>query len=127
MIKFFFGAAFIFIFIFSGLSYSQTIYQPMNLKAGFNFAAFTVKPSQTDAEFIASNPAILKIYTYNSAAGSFLSSGKGTLILLNAGRGYIIKSAAETDINIAETEVTALENISLKAGFNLTGFSKALT
>jgi len=127
MIKKFFSAAFILIFIFSGLSYSQTIQQTLNLKAGFNFVAFTVKPSQTASEFIASNPAVGEIYAYNSAAGSFLSSREGTLNSLNAGRGYIIKSASETAVNVSGTEITALETINLKAGFNLIGFSKALT
>lgn len=44
MIKKFFSAAFILIFIFSGLSYSQTIQQTLNLKAGFNFADFNSYP-----------------------------------------------------------------------------------
>lgn len=100
--------------------------QSLVLKNGFNFVGFTAQISLTAAQFKALNAAIEDVYLYSPAAGSFLSVQDGTLASLSAGKGYIVKisSAQDVSLNIAGAALSSIGNISLKAGFNLAGFSK---
>ena len=100
--------------------------QSMVLKNGFNFVGFTAQLSLTAAQFKALNSAIEDVYLYSPAAGSFLSVQDGTLASLSAGKGYIVKisSAQDVSLNVTGAELSLIGNISLKAGFNLAGFSK---
>jgi len=106
------------------IAYAQIDVGTYSLKAGFNFVSFGIKPSLTPAELKTQNPAITEIYGYSAASGSFLTAGEGTLASLNAGRGYIISANAPIQITVGGTAVPVIGNISLKAGFNLAGFSK---
>ena len=116
--------AIILTFVFFRHSYSQTTQQILSLKSGFNFIAFTVKPSQTPTELISQNPSIQNIYSYSASSGSFLSVSEGTLLTLNVGKGYIIKASSDIMLQITGVEVPTIGNILLKPGFNLVGFSK---
>ncbi len=98
--------------------------QTINLRTGFNFISFTLSPLVTPEAVIASNTAIEDIYQYSAAAGSFLSYSDGTLKNLYAGRGYIIKSRADTAVALEGEAVTAIGDIALKSGFNLIGVSR---
>ncbi len=98
--------------------------QIVTLKTGFNFVSFTVTPPATPAELILKNSNIEDIYLYSAAAGSFLSVSEGSLSTLAIGKGYIIKSKADTSITINGPPAAAIGDITLKKGFNLLGFSK---
>ena len=102
--------------------------QPLTLMPGFNFISFTVSLNNfTAAQLKSLNPAIDDIYLFNSSAGGFLSANNGELSLLGAGKGYIIKSSSNSDIALPVNggNFSGSGNISLKAGFNLIGFSRA--
>ncbi|HBC74286.1 MAG TPA: hypothetical protein DC017_05385, partial [Candidatus Wallbacteria bacterium] len=100
--------------------------QSLVLKNGFNFVSFTAQVSLTAQQFKALNAAIEDLYLYSPAAGSFLSVQEGTLASVSAGKGYIVKISSAQDISLSVTgaELSSIGNISLKAGFNLAGFSK---
>jgi len=119
-----FLAALILIFA-SGIAYGQVSPQALSLKQGFNFISFTVKPSQSASDMKTQNSFIEDIFSYSASAGSFLSVTEGTLTTLNAGRGYIIKASAASNLSAAGASPGVIGNITLKAGFNLAGFSKA--
>ncbi len=106
------------------IAYAQIDVGTYSLKAGFNFVSFGLKPSLTPADMKVQNPAITEIYGYSAASGSFLTAGEGTLTSLNIGRGYIISANAPVSLTVAGSGVPVIGNISLKAGFNLAGFSK---
>lgn len=118
--------ALVIVMMFFKLSYSQTVQQTINLKTGFNFVAFTLKPSITATDFISQNPSVQEIYSYNASSGSFLSVSDGTLLSLNVGKGYIIKASVDAIISVAGTDVPKVDNIGLKPGFNLIGISKSI-
>jgi hypothetical protein len=103
---------------------TSSVDQVISLKSGFNFVSFTVAPPVTPAELISKNSNIEDIYLYNASAGSFLSVSEGTLTSLAVGKGYIIKSKADTSITINGPPASTIGDISLKKGFNLLGFSK---
>jgi hypothetical protein len=108
------------------LAFAQTatIDQSISLKSGFNFVSFTVTPPATPSEFKSKDLNIEDIYLYSAAAGSFLSASEGTLTSLAVGKGYIIKSKADTSITINGPPAAIIGDITLKKGFNLLGFSK---
>jgi Tol biopolymer transport system component len=123
----FYGLLAIVVFFLAPFSFScAEAAQQIILKPGFNFISFTQTMTIGLAEFKSLSPAIEDIYLYNPAAGSFLSAGEGTLTSLGAGKGYIIKnsSAADITISVDGAALSTIGNISLKAGFNLAGFSK---
>ena len=103
---------------------SSSIDQIISLKSGFNFVSFTVTPPATTAELISKNSNIEDIYLYSAAAGSFLSVSEGSLTTLAIGKGYIIKSKADTSITINGPPAANVGDITLKKGFNLLGVSK---
>lgn len=103
---------------------SSSIDQIISLKSGFNFVSFTVTPPATPSELISKNSNIEDIYLYSAAAGSFLSVSEGSLTSLAIGKGYIIKSKADTSITINGPPAATIGDITLKKGFNLLGFSK---
>ncbi|OQA80792.1 MAG: hypothetical protein BWY32_00663 [bacterium ADurb.Bin243] len=98
--------------------------QVIALKSGFNFVSFTVTPPATTAELISKNSNLEDIYLYSATAGSFLSASEGSLTKLSIGKGYIIKSKADTSVTINGPPAGTIGDISLKKGFNLLGFSK---
>lgn len=98
--------------------------QAISLKEGFNFVSFTIKPTLSPIDLKQQNSAISEIYTYSASSGSFLSISDGTLLTLNVGKGYIVKTSAAVNLNVAGSEVTTIGNINLKTGFNLIGISK---
>ena len=104
-------------------AFAQTA-QQLKLKAGFNFVSFTIVPSVTLTEFKTQNTSIEDIYLFSAAAGGFLSFSDSTLTSIGAGKGYIIKSTADATIDLSGTALSTINNINLKAGFNLAGFSK---
>ncbi len=104
---------------------SSSIDQIISLKSGFNFVSFTVTPPASPSEFKSKDSNIEDIYLYSAAAGSFLSVGEGSLTTLSVGKGYIIKSKADTSITINGPPAAAIGDITLKKGFNLLGFSKS--
>ena len=115
---------------FMGIALAQTTTgqsQTMDLKSGFNFVSFTVKPNFSAADFKGRNAAIQEIYSFNATSGSFLSVSEGTLISLMAGKGYIVKTSAPAVLNITGDAVQTVGTLNLKAGFNLIGISKAVT
>ena len=103
---------------------AQSVSQTISLKAGYNFAALTVKPSLTPPMIKSQNSAIEDIYAFSAAAGSFLSVSEGTLNIFNPSAGYIIKSKSDAALTVAGTAIPSTGNINLKSGFNLIGFSK---
>ncbi len=107
-----------------GTAFAQSSPQALSLKQGFNFIAFTLKPSLAPAQFKSQFSSVDEIYSFSAASGSFLSVSDGTLTTFNAGRGYIIKANAAASITVDGSAVSTLGNISLKAGFNLIGISK---
>lgn len=109
----------------SSSAFAQTS-QTLTLKPGFNFVSFTTSISLTPASFKALNASIEDVYLFSAAAGSFLSANEGTLTSLAAGKGYIVKSSASSNISVSVsgTALSTVGNISLKSGFNLVGFSK---
>jgi len=111
---------------FFNIVLAQTPYN-LTLKPGFNFISFTNSLSITPSELKSQNTSIEDIYLFSPSAGSFLSHSEGTLSTLSAGKGYIIKSNATANItiNITGLEITTINPINLKAGFNLVGFSQA--
>ena len=98
--------------------------QIIELKTGFNFVSFSAVPPVKISDFKKLSASIEDIYLYSAAAGSFLSAGEGTLTSLSTGKGYIIKSIADTSITINGPPAGAIGDITLKKGFNLLGFSK---
>jgi len=98
--------------------------QAITLRSGFNFVSFTVTPPAKPSELISKNSNIEDIYLYNAAAGSFLSVSEGTLASLAVGKGYIVKSRADTSVTINGPPAATIGDITLKKGFNLLGFSK---
>jgi hypothetical protein len=114
------------VFILFSCAAAQSASQLVTLKPGFNFVSFTITPSLTQQQLKALNSAIEDIYLFNAAAGSFLSVNEGTLTSLSAGKGYIVKSSAgsDTTISVPGDPLAATNNINLKQGFNLVGFSK---
>ncbi|HOT74798.1 MAG TPA: chitobiase/beta-hexosaminidase C-terminal domain-containing protein, partial [Candidatus Wallbacteria bacterium] len=111
------------ILLLTAPAYAQTS-QPFALKDGFNFVSFTVNPTVTPAQLRSSYSSVSDIYLYNAAAGSFLSAAAGELTSLSAGKGYIIKSSGAASISVNGTSLSSVNVITLKTGFNLTGFSK---
>ncbi|HPG59066.1 MAG TPA: hypothetical protein PKW98_14695, partial [Candidatus Wallbacteria bacterium] len=112
--------------IFSSQVSAQTESQSLILKPGFNFISFTVTISITPQQLKQFSSYVEDVYLYSAAAGSFLSVNEGTLTTIAAGKGYIIKSAsAETlTLTIPGSLLANVNNITLKPGFNLVGFSK---
>lgn len=106
---------------------SAQITNDITLKPGFNFISFTNLITLNPSEFKALNASIEDIFLFSSSAGSFLSASEGTLSNLSAGKGYIVKSNASTDIKISFTggAITSIDPINLKTGFNLVGFSQS--
>jgi len=100
--------------------------QPITLKQGFNFISFTLNPDVNAAGLKQQNSVISEIYLYSAAAGSFLSTFDGTLVSLNAGKGYIIQANAGATITVSGTTPSSIGNMTLKAGFNLMGISKTI-
>ena len=98
--------------------------QSFSLKDGYNFVSFTINPSVTPSQLKSSTSVISDIYSYNAAAGSFLSAVAGELTSLGAGKGYIIKTSGAATASAAGTTLSSVNVITLKAGFNLVGFSK---
>jgi len=96
------------------------------LKPGFNFVSFKTAVSLSPSQFKALDSSIEDIYLFSAAAGSFLSANEGTLSSLAAGKGYIVKNSASSNISVTVSggELSSIGNIALKAGFNLVGFSK---
>ncbi len=108
-----------------GFAHAQQASQTLNLKQGFNFISFTVKPGSAPSEMKNGNWQIEDIFSFSPASGSFLSVSEGNLVSLSAGRGYIIKTASAFSLNVSGTSVTLSSTAALKAGFNLIGVSKA--
>jgi len=106
------------------ISFAQTS-QQISLKTGFNFLSFTLSALPAAAELKNQNPSIEEIYSYSPAAGSFLTLGEGTLTSLAPGKGYIVRANSASVITVNGSALAPLNNISLKPGFNLTGFSRA--
>jgi len=105
--------------------FAQTQNQTLNLREGFNFVAFNVKPSITPAQMRDQNISIDEIYAYNASAGSFISASEGALTLLNSDKGYIVKTKASTNVIITgEVMVSNELAIPIKTGFNLIGISR---
>ncbi len=98
--------------------------QIVTLKTGFNFVSFTVTPPAKPSELISKNSNIEDVYLYSASAGSFLSVSEGTLTSLAIGKGYIVKSKADTSITINGPPAATIGDITLKKGFNLLGVSK---
>lgn len=123
------SVATIFIFIYGLFDpawlIAQSASQTLDLKQGFNFVSFVLKPDLTAQQLIAQNAGLKEIYSYNTASGSFLSAGDQTLTALSAGKGYIINSESPMSLAIQGTAQALTGNITLKKGFNLVGFSKA--
>ncbi len=116
--------------LFTGTAFAQVtagLPQTMDLKAGFNFVSFSVKPLIQAADFKNQNPAIQELYSFSAASGSFLSVSEGTLINLTAGRGYIVKAASPVIISVTGEPIQTVGTLNLKAGFNLIGISKPVT
>jgi len=113
------------VILFSSSVFAQTS-QTLTLKPGFNFVSFTASISLTPSSFKALNASIEDVYLFSAAAGSFLSANEGTLTALAAGKGYIVKSSASSNISVSVSgsALSTVGNISLKSGFNLVGFSK---
>jgi len=111
--------------LFSTAAFAQTP-QSITLRPGFTFVSFTNTLSITPAQFKALNSAIEDVYLYSAVAGSFLSISEGTLTSIAAGKGYIVKSGAASNvvISVSGAAISTIGNITLKAGFNLVGFSK---
>lgn len=100
--------------------------QTIQLRDGFNFAAVTVTPDSATQAIMTANPSIKEIYLYSAAAGNFLSAAAGDFSSLAPGRGYIIISKGAAVLKLQGTEITQAGDIKLKAGFNLSGFSKTI-
>ncbi|HOT76375.1 MAG TPA: LamG domain-containing protein [Candidatus Wallbacteria bacterium] len=115
--------AFVFISFSSGAAFASAS-QEINLKAGFNFIAFTLKPSLYPSQFIQQYSSVEDIYSFNAASGSFMSVSEGTIAALNAGRGYIIKSKTADAIKVEGADAGPAGDIPMKAGFNLIGISR---
>jgi len=101
--------------------------QTITLKPGFNFVSFTNAITLTPAQYKQLNTAAVDdIFLFSSTAGSFLSLSEGTLATLSAGKGYIIKNGSTSNATIATNgnALSTINNITLKSGFNLVGFSK---
>jgi len=116
--------------LFTGTAFAQVtagLPQTMDLKAGFNFVSFSVKPLIQAADFKNQNPIIQELYSFSAASGSFLSVSEGTLINLTAGRGYIVKASAAGIISVTGEPVQTVGILNLKMGFNLIGISKQVT
>ncbi|HOT75408.1 MAG TPA: hypothetical protein PK467_06470 [Candidatus Wallbacteria bacterium] len=105
---------------------SGALAETFTLKPGFNFISFTSAVTLTPSGFKALNASIEDMYLYSAAAGSFLSLSEGTLTTLAAGKGYIVKNMASSNISVTVSGSSpgTIGNISLKSGFNLVGFSK---
>ena len=88
--------------------------QSFSLKEGYNFISFTVNPSVTPLQLKSSTSAISDIYSYNAAAGSFLSAAAGELTSLGAGKGYIIKTTGAATASAAGTTLSSVNVITLK-------------
>ena len=120
--------ALILVMFLAGMAMAQTPPaggpQTINLKTGFNFAAFTIKPSLSPAQFKTQFASVDEIYSYNASSGSFLSVSEGTLTALNSGRGYIIKAKEAAAISFDGSGISSIGDIALKGGFNLVGISK---
>lgn len=125
MLKRFFIAIFISLIIFSCAS-AQELTQSVTLKPGFNFVSLTVSVTLTPQQFKQLSAAIEDIYLFSAAAGSFLSMSEGTLTTIAAGKGYIIKSSSGSSVtfSVPGSALSLINNIALKQGFNLVGFSK---
>jgi len=124
MKKMIIAAILIFMFLLPSSVFAQQ--QTLQLKQGFNFISFTTKPDLTAPVFKQQFPAITEIYSYSPSSGSFISVSEGTLISLNAGKGYIVNSNSDASIIVSGTAVASVGNVSLKAGFNLVGISRTI-
>ncbi|HOT76868.1 MAG TPA: hypothetical protein PK467_13855, partial [Candidatus Wallbacteria bacterium] len=125
MIKKIFIAIVLIAILFTSTAFAQTP-QSITLRPGFTFVSFTTALTMTPAQFKALNSSIEDVYLYSAAAGSFLSVTEGTLTSLAAGKGYIVKSGAASNIviSVPGNVISSIGNITLKTGFNLVGFSK---
>lgn len=118
---------FLMVFVLAMILFSSAhAEQALILKPGFNFVSFTETVAVTPAQFKALNASIEDVYSYSTAAGTFLSVQEGTLSSLAAGKGYIVKNSSPSDVllNLTGSPLTSLGNIQLKEGFNLAGFSR---
>ncbi len=116
--------------LLAGNCFAQTAspaQQVLDIKQGFNFIAFTVKPPDTAAAFKLKNPAIEDIYAFSTASGAFVSVSEGTLVNLSAGKGYIVKAASAFTTTVTGEAAGTIGSINLKSGFNLVGISKAVS
>lgn len=110
--------------VYAGICHAQSDQQTIAFKTGFNFISFTLKPDKTAQQLIAGDTSLADIYLYSAASGSFISAGEGVLSALNAGKGYIIKANADATVVVSGQAAARTGDISLKAGFNLVGFSR---
>jgi len=113
----------IFTITFTAPSFAQTA-QEIAIKPGFNFISFTVIPAVTPNVLKQQYSDINEIYYFSAAGGSFISAGEGTLTTLGTGKGYIFKSSSQFSMTVSGNVLTTIGDINLKAGFNLSGFSK---
>lgn len=105
-------------------AYAQSGTQPFSLKTGFNFVSLTLTPSSSITELMTQQTELEDIYLYSAAAGSFLSVSDSSLTSISAGKGYIFKTKSDITFDLAGTALSTINDINLKTGFNLTGFSK---
>lgn len=124
--KLFIALVIIFIFTARQAAAAEETPQTLDLKQGFNFVAFTVNPMFSPAQMKAQFASIDDIYSYSTAAGSFLSVSEGSLTSFAAGKGYIIKTKENSAITIGGSVISTPGDIALKAGFNLIGISKTV-
>lgn len=108
----------------STLCFAQTISQKIDLKPGFNFIGFTLKPAITPQNLKTQYPVIEEIYAFSTASGSFISVNDGTLATFNANKGYIIKANTQLSLNVEGDSSQVNDSIALKQGFNLLGISR---
>lgn len=104
-------------------AYAQSS-QQFSLKTGFNFVSLTLTPSSSITELMAQQTQLEDIYLFSAAAGSFLSVSDASLTSISAGKGYIFKAKSDITFDLAGTALSTINDINLKTGFNLTGFSK---
>ncbi len=124
--KLFIALVIIFIFTARQAASVEDVPQPLDLKQGFNFVAFTTNPMFSPAQMKAQFASIDDIYSYSTAAGSFLSVSEGSLTAFAAGKGYIIKTKENSTLTVGGSAISPPGDIALKAGFNLIGISKTV-
>lgn len=128
------SAAALFLFVFPILLFSAytngwtqtSASQTLTLKSGFNFVSFTLQSYLSPQKLMELNTKITDIYSYNAAAGSFISATDGALSSIVPGKGYIVKANMEAYLNTSGTAAGTVGDITLRSGFNLVGFSKSV-